>query len=117
MTAATKVQDNSVEGLAGLHYASGVLYGTYTAANFTITLGFEPKKVRVVNLTDRVECIQYLSSVLDAGNNAKGLVRAANGDTTYAATGIVISGNTFVVTVATNGLQTDNDDVLYEAWG
>jgi GTP-dependent phosphoenolpyruvate carboxykinase len=117
MTVATKVQDNSVEGLAGEHYASGILYGTYTAADFTITLGFSPKKVRVVNLTDRIECVQYLNSLLDAGNNAKGLVTVANGTVTYAATGIAISGKTFTVTIATNGLQTDNDDVYWECWG
>lgn len=117
MVDATKVQDNIPDALSGVHYATGILYGTYTAANFTITLGFAPKKVRVINLTDRVEAIHYVNALLDAGNNAKSLLTLANGTVTYEASGIAVSGKTFTVTVATKGLQTDNDDVLWEAWG
>jgi hypothetical protein len=117
MTAATQVQDNAVDGLRGVHYASGILYGTFTAADFTITLGFVPKKIRVVNLADRVEATHYVNSLLDAGSNAKSLVTAANGERTYEAAGIAVSDKTFTVTAATKGLFTDNDDCLWEAWG
>lgn len=117
MVAATKVQDNVPDALSGVHYASGVLYGTYTAADFTITLGFAPKKVRVVNLTDRVEAIHYVNALLDGGSNAKSLLSVAAGTMTYEAAGIAVSGKSFTVTVATKGLQTDNDDVFWEAWG
>jgi ABC-type taurine transport system ATPase subunit len=117
MVDATMVQDNAADGLTGLHYAQGILYGTYTAKDFTVTLGFNPKKVRVVNLTDRIEAIHYVNALLDAGNNAKSLLTVAAGTVTYEAAGIAVSGKTFTVTVATKGLQTDNDDVLYEAWG
>lgn len=97
---------------------SGSRTGTRTAsATWTITLGFEPKVVRVINLTDRVQAEQFKNSNLDGGSNAKGLVRVAAGTTTYEATGIAISGRGFTVTSATVGLETDNDDVVWEAEG
>lgn len=97
--------------------AWGTRTGTRTAgASWTVSLGFAPLGVRVVNLTDRVQAEQFKDAALDGGNNAKGLVRVAAGTTTYEATGIAISGFSFVVTNATVGLETDNDDVYWEAW-
>lgn len=106
-------QDNNTEALN--HFARGSRTGTRTAANFTITLGFAPKYIKVVNLTDRVQAEYFVNSALDAGNNGKGLLRVAAGTTTYADVGIAVSGKTFTVTVATAGLETDDDDVIWEA--
>jgi hypothetical protein len=112
----------------GVKYSSGIRSGARTAANFTVALGFRPKKIRVVNLTDRVEATQYIDPVrvtgadtkgLDVGVNVKGLLTIANGTRTYVATGIALTsdGLGFTATVATVGLETDDDDVLWEAWG
>ena len=114
-------------------YAYGIRTGARTAANFTITLGFRPKVIRVANLTDRIEAVHYVDPDadtaagaagtdtlgLDAGANAKSLVTVAAGTRTYAAAGIALasSGLGFTVTVATAGLESDNDDCLWEAWG
>lgn len=90
--------------------------GSRTAsATWTIDVGFTPALVRVINLTDRVQAEQINDANLDGGSNAKGLVRVAAGTTTYEATGIVISDRGFTVTSATVGLETDNDDVVWEA--
>jgi hypothetical protein len=113
----------------GVKYSSGIRSGARTAANFTVALGFRPKKIRVVNLTDRVEATHYVDPVqfvgggdtkgLDVGVNVKGLLTIANGTRTYVATGIALTSNGlgFTTTVATVGLETDDDDVLWEAWG
>lgn len=123
--AVTKTYINIQEGV---RYAYGVRTGVRTAANFTINLGFKPSKIRVVNLTDRVEAVHHVDPEaatgtttfgLDAGANAKSLVTVAAGTRTYAAAGIALTSDKmgFTVTVATAGLETDDDDVLWEAWG
>lgn len=112
----------------GPKYAYGIRTGVRTAANFTINLGFRPKKIRVVNLTDRIEATHYVDPApvtgtttygLDAGANAKSLVTVAAGTRTYAAAGIALTtdGMGFTVTVATASLETDDDDCLWEAFG
>lgn len=112
----------------GQRYAYGIRTGVRTAANFTINLGFRPTKIRVVNLTDRIEATHYVDPSpvtgtttygLDAGANAKSLVTVAAGTRTYEAAGIALTtdGMGFVVTVATKTLETDNDDLVWEAWG
>ena len=112
----------------GTKYAYGIRTGVRTAANFTINLGFRPKKIRVVNLTDRIEATHYVDPApvtgsttygLDAGANAKSLLTVAAGTRTYAAAGIALTtdGMGFTVTVATKTLETDDDDTLWEAWG
>lgn len=112
----------------GQRYAYGIRTGVRTAANFTINLGFRPTKIRVVNLTTRVEATHHVDPSpvtgsttygLDAGANAKSLVTAAAGTRTYEAAGIVLTTDKmgFTVTVATKGLETDNDDCVWEAWG
>ena len=113
----------------GVRHASGSRTGVRAAANFTITLGFTPTHIRVVNLTDRIDALQIVNSDLDGGSNAKGLVKIATGVMTYANTGIVLDtttlqadplikqkGKSFTVTVATAGLETADDDVYWEAW-
>jgi len=112
----------------GTKYAYGIRTGVRTAANVTINLGFRPKKIRVVNLTDRIEATHYVDPApvtgtttygLDAGANAKSLVTVAAGTRTYAAAGIALTtdGMGFTVTVATASLETDNDDCFWEAFG
>ena len=112
----------------GTKYAYGIRTGVRTAANFTINLGFRPKKIRVVNLTDRIEATHYVDPApvtgsttygLDAGANAKSLVTVAAGTRTYEAAGIALTTDKmgFIVTVATKTLETDDDDTLWEAWG
>lgn len=109
-------------------YSYGIRTGVRTAADFTITLGFKPIKIRVVNLTDRIEATHYVDPApvtgtttygLDAGANAKSLVTVANGTRTYAAAGIALTsdGLGFTVTIATAGLESNDDDTLWEAWG
>ena len=109
-------------------YSYGIRTGVRTAGNFTITLGFKPIKIRVVNLEDKIEAVHYVDPApvtgsttygLDAGANAKSLVTVANGTRTYAAAGIALTsdGLGFTVTVATASLETSNDDCLWEAWG
>ena len=96
------------------NFARGSRTGVRTAANFTITLGFAPKYIKVVNLTDRVAAEWNVD-----GDSSKQLLTIADGTRTYEASGIALSadGNGFVVTVATKGLETDDDDVVWEAFG
>ena len=103
-------QDNWTTNRA--YFAKGSRLGARTAANFTITLGFNPKYVKVTNLTDRVTSEWFE----DTGNTAQ-LLTVAAGTRTYAATGISVADNVITVTVATAGLETDDDAVYWEAWG
>lgn len=109
-------------------YAYGIRTGVRTAVDFTIDLGFRPIKIRVVNLTDRIEATHYVDPSpvtgsttygLDAGANAKSLLTIADGTRTYEAAGIALTsdGLGFTVTVATKTLETDNDDLFWEVWG
>jgi hypothetical protein len=109
-------------------YAYGIRTGVRTAADFTITLGFRPIKIRVVNLTDKIEATHYVDPSpvtgsttygLDAGANAKSLLTVANGTRTYEAAGISLTsdGLGFVVDVSVKTLETDDDDCFFEAWG
>jgi len=99
-------------------YSTGTRTGTRTAADFSITLGFTPKKIRVINLTDRVDATLFVDSALGT-SNVEGLLQVAAGTTTYADVGITVGsdGKSFDVVVATVGLETDDDDVVWEAWG
>ena len=112
----------------GRRYAYGIRTGARTAADFTITLGFKPQVIRVVNLTDRIEATHYVDPGaatgtttygLDAGANAKSLLTVADGTRTYAAAGIALTsdGLGFTVTVATASLEVTDKDTLWEAWG
>lgn len=134
MALATRSQVNSPA--EGRRYASGTLTGTRTAANFKVTLGFIPSYIKVINLTDQVKGEQFIDANLGTVN-AEGILTIANGTVTYADVGIayslneyvaevitngavttleVLAGPGFSVTVATAGLETDDDDVYWEAW-
>lgn len=91
--------------------ASGSRTGVRTAANFVLTLGFAPKYVRVINLTDRITAEWFA----DAGNTLQ-LLTIAAGTRTFVGAGISVADNVVTVTVATVGLETDNDVVVWEAW-
>lgn len=104
--------------------------GTYTAADFTIGavptysgatqltyggLGFTPKKVRAINLTDRTIFEHFFDANLGT-SNAEGLKTVAGGTVTYEASGLSVSGKNLTVDVSTTGI-TDNDDFIIECWG
>jgi len=93
--------------------ARGSRTGTRTAGNFTLTLGFDPKYVKVTNLTDRVGAEWWA----DGTDGTKELVSVAAGTRTYADGGISVAAGVVSVVVATVGLETDNDDVVWEAHG
>jgi hypothetical protein len=112
----------------GRRYAYGIRTGVRTAADFTITLGFKPQVIRVVNQTDKIEATHYVDPGaatgtttygLDAGANAKSLLTIANGTRTYEAAGISLTsdGLGFTVDVSVKTLETDDDDTFFEAWG
>jgi len=98
--------------------ACGIRTGSRTAGDFSIDLGFTPTHICVHNLTDRIEGLMILNAALDAGSNAKGLLTVAAGTKTYADLGITLDDDErgFTVVVATVGLETDDDDVYWEAW-
>lgn len=109
-------------------YAYGIRTGVRTVVDFTIDLGFRPIKIRVANLTDRIEATHYVDPSpvtgsttygLDAGANAKSLVTIANGTRSYEAAGISLTtdGMGFTVDVSVKTLETDDDDCVWEAWG
>ena len=98
--------------------ACGIRTGTRTAADFSIDLGFTPTHICVRNLTDRVEGFMILDAALDGGSNAKGVKTVAAGTKTYADVGITLDADArgFTVDVSVAGLETDDDDVYWEAW-
>jgi len=102
----------------GVRHLSGSRTGTRTAADFTITLGFTPTHIKVTNLTDRVMADQIIDSALGT-SNAEGKLTVAAGTVTYADCGITLTDDAkgFTVDVSTVGLETDDDDVIWEAWG
>lgn len=98
-------------------FASGTRTGVRAAADFTIALGFTPKMIRVVNLTDRIEAEHVVDSDLGTAN-AESLLTIATGVRTYVDAGISLDANlrSFSVVVATAGLESADDDVYWEAW-
>ena len=102
----------------GRRFAWGTRTGVRTAADFTIQLGFQPTHVRVTNLTDQTEALHIVEPNLDGGSNAKSLLTVAAGTRTYAAAGISVDQEKmqFTVDASVASLETDNDDVLWEAW-
>ena len=108
----------------GVKVAMGSRTGTRTAADFTITTGFAPKYIRVINLTDRVEAEYFVDSNLDAtSGNVFALKTVAAGTRTYEDCGVTVtategaSGRQFQVDVSDASLETDNDDVVWIAFG
>jgi hypothetical protein len=93
-------------------YVMVVRSGARTAADFKVEVGFRPIKVLVTNLTDRVSAQWDLIS-----GNAKQLLTIADGTRTYEAAGVAVTAREIAVTVATKGLETDDDVVMVEVWG
>ena len=107
---------------------SGHLSGTYTAATvtsttvgatiaagvMTITPGFIPKYVKVINVTDRLTQEWYQGM-----NTGDFLEHAANGDTTLETDDkLTVSASTGVVVITFDGgALTDNDTMVYEIVG
>jgi len=102
-------QQSNVSG-GTLFRASGSRTGVRTAGNFVLTLGFDPQYVRVMNLTDRVIAEWFADN-----GNATQLKTVAAGTMTLADCGISVADNVVTVTVATAGLETDDDVVVWEA--
>jgi hypothetical protein len=92
--------------------AWGTRTGTRSAADFIITTGFDPKYIKVINLTDRIEFELIVDSNLTAN---QGLLTIANGTRTYVTGGVSISGKGFAVDVSSVSLETDNDHVVWFA--
>lgn len=108
--ALTTVQNNPT-GIA--QYAQGSFSGTYTAADFTLTLGFKPKHFKIINCTDRVT--QEWFAGMNFGDF---LETAANGDKTLETDNqIEVNDDGTVDVVAAGGAMTDNDTVVWEAFG
>ena len=105
-------------------FECGSRTGTRTAADFTITVGFAPKKIRVINLTDRTSAEYWVDSGLDSvSSNVKCLKVVAAGTATYEDCGVTIlttegtSGRQFSIDISDADLETDDDDVVWEAYG
>jgi hypothetical protein len=116
--------------------AQGSFSGTYTAADFTLNVGFIPKYVMILNVTDRVK-VEWWEG-MNFGDYIK---TAANGDTTLetdnaievdnvgtgdqdgagSGTSTSIPGTkptgSIFCDVSVAGSMTDNDTVVWEARG
>ena len=95
MTMTTNTQSNSM-GIANV--ATGqIVTNADAAAAATITLGFAPRYIKVVNHTDRI-----VDEWFEGMSSANSLHSAANGDATLETTnGIAVSGNQFTLTATT----------------
>ena len=101
----------------GVRHASGSRTGVRAAADFTIALGFAPTHIKVTNLSDRVMAEQVIDANLGT-SNAEGKLTVAAGTVTYADCGITLTDDEkgFTVDVSVVGLETADDDVIWEAW-
>ena len=95
MALSTNTQSNT-NGIT--NFAVGkVVTDAGAAAATTFTLGFAPRKVRFVNLTDRI-----VDEWFEGMASASSLHTVAGGTVTLETTnGIAVSGNTFTVTATT----------------
>lgn len=108
-----------------MRYSSIFRSGTRTAEDFKVDLGFVPLSVTVTNLTDGVSCtwFQHKGNGTNLCVTAAGAVSWEDGgvamgkQVTDADEGTYLYNRTLEVTVATKGLETDDDEVLIEAWG
>lgn len=95
MAITTNTQSNS-NGVVNRAFGQVVTDGGAAAAA-TFTLGFAPRKVRFVNLTDRIQ-----DEWFEGMSAANSLHTVAAGTVTLETTnGITVSGNTFTVTATT----------------
>lgn len=124
--ALVQTQHNAIN--EGVKYAWGLLTGSHTPADFSIDLGFTPRRVRMVNLTARIEADMYFdpdadataNTGLDGGDNAKALITVANGTRTYATSPITLGsdGRSFDVDISDlTTLVVTGEDCFWEAFG
>ena len=100
--AAQVLTTNSQTNLAGVtnHAIGKIVTDSGDAAAVTVTLGFAPRKVKFVNLTDRTvdEWYEGMTSATSLHSAVSGIYQATTLETTN---GIAVSGNTFTLTAAT----------------
>ncbi len=108
---AQTLTQNNPHGIAA--FAQGSITGTYTAADVTLTLGFKPKYFKVVNATDRLTQEWY------AGMNKGDFLETAAAGTQTLETDdkLVVNDDGTVNLVANGGIITDNDTVVWVAFG
>jgi hypothetical protein len=99
------------------HRANGALSAEDVSVDFgaTITkvLGFAPKYIRVVSVTDKV--IHEWFEGMDVGDYIE---EVAAGDKTLETDDLLaVTADGFVITVAANPTMTDNDLTVWEAFG
>ena len=122
----TQTQHDAIN--EGVKYAWGLLTGAHTPADFSIDLGFTPYRVRIVNLTARIEADMYFdpdadavaNTGLDGGDNGKALITVAAGTRTYATSPITLGadGKSFDVDISDlSTLIVTGEDCLWQAWG
>lgn len=88
--------------------------GTYTAADFVITLGFKPRYFVIENVTDRVKCEWYEG--MASGDYIKTV--AAGTRTLETSDGVIVNTDgTVSIDVSVDGIQTDNDQIAWMALG
>ena len=95
MTAQTLSPNTQYNTMGICNHASGYTTtdGAGTAAGITYTLGFAPRIIRFINVTDRIADEWFLG--MTSGNSVH---TVANGTVTLETShGITVSGNTFTV--------------------
>lgn len=102
--------------LSPVQCARGSRTGTRTEADFTITLPFTPKYVKVSNVTDRITAEWFDETLVPGAGNTAQLLIIANGTRSFEACGVSVANNVVSVTIVTKGLATDNDITYWEAW-
>jgi hypothetical protein len=95
-------------------YYREVRSGVRVAADFTVTLGFNPTKVEVTNATDKISAIWHSAIPTP---NALQLKTVAAGTRTLEDCGVSVTGKVISVTIATAALESDDDVTIIEAWG
>lgn len=119
MTLAT-TQSNSA---SVTNTAMGRRSGTRTAADFTITLGFDPRYFVIENLTDRVKCEWF-----DGMNQGDYIKTIANGTRTLeTGDGVIVRNSvtdhangvagTVDIDVSVDSIETDDDQIQWMAVG
>ena len=98
-----------------------LLYGTYTAADFTMDPGdgvmFQPGKVVILNTTDGTMGVWYMDDTTNLTNS--GYTQVAAGDKTMVAkgsAGVTYSAGKLSFDVSACCPITDNDEVIVELW-
>lgn len=108
---------NQQNQLSAVQCCRGSRTGTRTEpATFDITLPFNPKRFRIVNLTDKIEAEWYDESLVPTAGNTAQLLTVAAGTRTFVATGISVANNVVTITIATATLSANDKVVFWEAW-